>query len=79
MNHEATRSNSSRQQQNQTNRDRALENASWSGQGISGEKGDGSDFAGPEGSNNVEGGADVNYMYNAGQPGHNGAGAGDSY
>lgn len=68
-----------REQQNQTNRDRALENASWSGQGISGEKGDGSDFAGPEGSNNVEGGADVNYMYNAGQPGHNGAGAGDGY
>ncbi|KAM5377012.1 hypothetical protein ACJZ2D_005214 [Fusarium nematophilum] len=70
-----------REQQNQSNRDRVLENAPWPGAMMSDAKGEpgavGADF-GPEGSNNVEAGGDPNYMYGS-QPGHNGAGAGDGY
>ncbi|CAH0016302.1 unnamed protein product [Clonostachys rhizophaga] len=69
-----------REQQNQTNRDRVIENQSWGGQ-MSGEGTVASDgaAAAPEGSNNIEGGADVNYLYSGAQAGHNGAGAGEGY
>lgn len=69
-----------REQQNQTNRDRVIENQTWGGQ-ISGEGAVASDGAAsaPEGSNNIEGGADVNYLYSGAQAGHNGAGAGEGY
>ncbi|CAG9971004.1 unnamed protein product [Clonostachys byssicola] len=69
-----------REQQNQTNRDRVIENQSWGGQ-IAGEGAVASDgaAAAPEGSNNIEGGADVNYLYSGAQAGHNGAGAGEGY
>ncbi|KAF4460518.1 CCAAT-binding subunit HAP3 [Fusarium albosuccineum] len=69
-----------REQQNQSNRDRVLENT-WSGNMMGDAKAEpgavGGDF-GPEGSNNVEGGADPNYIYGS-QPGHNGAGAAEGY
>ncbi|KAL7950780.1 histone-fold-containing protein [Trichoderma barbatum] len=72
-----------REQQNQSNRDRVLENNTWGGGMIPG--GDKTEpgattaeYAAPEGANPVEGGADPNYMY-ASHAGHNGAGAGDSY
>ncbi|VUC36110.1 unnamed protein product [Clonostachys rosea] len=70
-----------REQQNQTNRDRVIENQAWGGQ-ISGEgavASEGAAAAAPEGSNNIEGGADVNYLYSGAQSGHNGAGAGEGY
>ncbi|KAL7961410.1 histone-fold-containing protein [Trichoderma compactum] len=72
-----------REQQNQSNRDRVLENNNWGGAMIPGaektEPGTTSaDYAPPEGTNPAEGGADPNYMYTT-HAGHNGAGAGESY
>ncbi|KAH8737513.1 CCAAT-binding protein subunit HAP3 [Ilyonectria robusta] len=68
-----------REQQNQSNRDRVLENTTWPGPMMGGEKGEGgAEFPSGEGANSVEGGADPNYMYGS-QAGHNGAGAGDGY
>ncbi|KAH7162817.1 histone-fold-containing protein [Dactylonectria estremocensis] len=68
-----------REQQNQSNRDRVLENTTWPGPMMGGEKPEGgAEFPSAEGSNSVEGGADPNYMYGS-QAGHNGAGAGDGY
>jgi len=70
-----------REQQNQSNRDRVLEN-SWAGPMLPGEKTEGGaaggEYAPPEGSNNAEGGPETNYMY-ASHAGHNGAGAGETY
>jgi hypothetical protein len=71
------------QQQNQTNRDRGLENNSaWAATLPPGEKGapDGSnaDYAGADATNNVQA-AEVNYMYGGAQPPHNGTGAGEGY
>lgn len=58
-----------------------MENA-WPGTMIPGEKGEssavGSEYAGAEGSNNVEGGTDSNYIYGS-QAGHNGTGTGEGY
>ncbi|CAM1506595.1 Fc.00g062360.m01.CDS01 [Cosmosporella sp. VM-42] len=70
-----------REQQNQSNRERVMENTAWSGPMMGGDKnepGSIGEYPGAEGSNSVEGGADPNYMYGS-QPGHNGAGAGDGY
>ncbi|KAF4982255.1 hypothetical protein FZEAL_2139 [Fusarium zealandicum] len=71
----------SKYRENQSNRDRVLENAPWPGAMMGDAKAEpgsvGGDF-GPEGSNNVEGGADPNYIYGS-QPGHNGAGAPEGY
>ncbi|KAG9257091.1 histone-fold-containing protein [Emericellopsis atlantica] len=70
-----------REQQAQGNRERVMENAGWAtGMPLDATKvGDGAgDFAAADNANNVEGGADVNYMYGAPPPGHNGAG-GDGY
>lgn len=57
-----------------------MENSGWTGP-LGGDKVEAStgaaDYPGAEGSNSVEGGAEVNYMY-TGQPGHNGAG-GEGY
>ena len=58
-----------------------MENTAWSGPMMPGDKNEPGaigEYPGAEGSNSVEGGADPNYMYGS-QPGHNGAGAGDSY
>jgi len=70
-----------REQQNQSNRERVMENT-WAGPMIPGEKAEpgagGAEYAGGEGSNNVEGGADPNYMYGS-QTGHNGGGAAEGY
>lgn len=61
-----------REQQNQSNRERVMDNnAGWQGGLIQGEKGD----SAGEG---VEGTADPNYMYTA-QAGHNGNGTGEGY
>lgn len=72
-----------REQQNQSNRDRVLENNNWGGQMIPGaektEPGTTSaDYAPPEGTNPAEGGTDPNYMYTS-HAGHNGTGAGEGY
>lgn len=49
---------------------------------LPGEKGEagsaGGEYAGGEGSNSAEGGADPNYIYGS-HPGHNGAGTGEGY
>ncbi|KAM4054921.1 histone-like transcription factor (CBF/NF-Y) and archaeal histone domain-containing protein [Hirsutella rhossiliensis] len=69
-----------REQQNQSNRDRAMENT-WGSSMMPGEKGEpssaGGDYA-AEGSANADGGADPNYMYSS-HATHNGAGAGEGY
>ncbi|KAK7431097.1 hypothetical protein QQZ08_002378 [Neonectria magnoliae] len=70
-----------REQQNQSNRDRVLENTTWPGPMMGGEKPEAGAVGGEfpaEGSNSVEGGADTQYMYGS-QAGHNGAGANDGY
>ncbi|KAK7421905.1 hypothetical protein QQX98_001899 [Neonectria punicea] len=70
-----------REQQNQSNRDRVLENTAWPGPMMGGEKAEAGAVGGEfpaEGSNSVEGGADPQYMYGS-QAGHNGAGANDGY
>ncbi|KAL6868502.1 CCAAT-binding protein subunit HAP3 [Trichoderma novae-zelandiae] len=71
-----------REQQNQSNRDRVLENNTWGNAMIPGEKTEpgttGPEYAPPEGANPAEGGAESNYMY-ASHAGHNGAGAGENY
>ncbi|UPK89615.1 hypothetical protein LCI18_000550 [Fusarium solani-melongenae] len=70
-----------REQQNQSNRDRVMENTPWAGGMMGDAKAEpgavGNEFA-PEGANSVEGAGDPNYIYGS-QPGHNGAGAGDGY
>jgi nuclear transcription Y subunit beta len=71
-----------REQQNQTNRDRVIDNNAWPGQMPAGEKGvesTGAEYAANEGTNSVQGGADVNYMYGGTQPPHNGTASGESY
>lgn len=71
-----------REQQNQSNRERVLENPAWPNAMISGEKGEGSavggEFSNAEGSNNVENASDSNYMYGS-QAGHNGNSTGEGY
>lgn len=70
-----------REQQNQSNRERVLDNSGWPGAMIADNKGEGAsvgnEFGNAEGSN-VEGGADPNYMYGS-QPGHNGTATGEGY
>ncbi|KAF7555641.1 hypothetical protein G7046_g6502 [Stylonectria norvegica] len=68
-----------REQQNQSNRERVLENTAWPGPMMPGDKnepGVGGEYPGAEGTNSVDGGADPNYMYDS-QAGHNGAGVGE--
>ncbi|KYK54356.1 CCAAT-binding protein complex subunit HAP3 [Drechmeria coniospora] len=69
------------QQQNQTNRERVMEN-SWGGSMVAGEKVEAApaagEYAGAEAAGSADGGADPNYMY-ASHPAHNGAGAADGY
>ncbi|OTA07928.1 hypothetical protein A9Z42_0088510 [Trichoderma parareesei] len=71
-----------REQQNQSNRDRVLENNTWGNAMIPGEKTEpgttNPEYAPPEGANPPEGGAEPNYMYTS-HAGHNGAGAGENY
>ncbi|KAK5990436.1 Transcriptional activator HAP3 [Cladobotryum mycophilum] len=71
-----------REQQNQSNRERVLDNpAPWGGPMLPADKGEpgaAAEYAAPEGSNNAEGGVDSNYIY-ASHPAHNGAGAGEGY
>ncbi|GFP52474.1 hypothetical protein ACSS6W_003462 [Trichoderma asperelloides] len=73
-----------REQQNQSNRERVLENNSnnWGNAMIPGEKAEpgaaGAEYAAPEAANPAEGATDPNYMY-ASHAGHNGAGAGEGY
>lgn len=59
-----------------------MDSSAWPGPGMSGDRNEpgavGGEYAGAEGSNAVEGGADQNYLY-GGQAGHNGGGAGDGY
>ncbi|POR36158.1 CCAAT-binding protein subunit HAP3 [Tolypocladium paradoxum] len=70
-----------REQQNQSNRDRVMENT-WGGSMMPGEKGEpgagGGEYAGGEGSATADGSADPNYMYGS-HAAHNGAGAGEGY
>ncbi|ODA77357.1 hypothetical protein RJ55_06985 [Drechmeria coniospora] len=70
-----------REQQNQTNRERVMEN-SWGGSMVAGEKVEAApaagEYAGAEAAGSADGGADPNYMY-ASHPAHNGAGAADGY
>ncbi|KAL6869972.1 hypothetical protein ACO1O0_001307 [Amphichorda felina] len=66
-----------REQQSQSNRERVMENPGWAGGNPS--DAPGGEYPGAEGANNVEGAPDVNYMYSAGQTGHNGAGTGEGY
>ncbi|KAI5465983.1 histone-fold-containing protein [Mariannaea sp. PMI_226] len=70
-----------REQQNQSNRERVMDNSGWAG-GMMGEPKPegasvGGEFTNAEGSN-VEGATDPNYMYGS-QPGHNGAATGEGY
>ncbi|KAG6004465.1 hypothetical protein E4U43_000730 [Claviceps pusilla] len=67
-----------REQQNQSNRERVMENT-WGGPMMPGEKSEagGAEFTG-EGSSAAEGGADPNYMYGQ-HTGHNGASTGEGY
>lgn len=69
------------QQQNQSNRERVLDNTGWPGAMLAETKGEGAqvsgEFGNAEGSN-VEGSADPNYMYGS-QPGHNGTATGEGY
>ncbi|KAH6606531.1 ccaat-binding subunit hap3 [Trichoderma cornu-damae] len=71
-----------REQQNQSNRDRVLENNAWGNPMMPGDKTEagaaGAEYAPPEGANPAEGGAEPNYMYSS-HAGHNGASAGDGY
>lgn len=73
-----------REQQNQSNRERVMENNNnnWGGAMIPGEKAEpgpsGAEYAAPEAANPAEGATDPNYMY-ASHAGHNGAGAGEGY
>ncbi len=72
-----------KQQQNQTNRDRAMENNPWGSSMMSGERPDGATGAGsnagdfPEGATAADA-ADPNYMYGSGGA-HNGAAGGEGY
>ncbi|PHH87797.1 hypothetical protein CDD83_8397 [Cordyceps sp. RAO-2017] len=73
-----------REQQNQSNRDRAIENT-WGGAMMAGEKGEpaaaGGDYAAAaaaDGSTNADGSADPNYMYGS-HAAHNGAAGGEGY
>lgn len=62
-----------REQQNQSNRERVMDNnTGWQGGMMPGEKGENPS----EGAGGLEGAADSNYMYPS-QGGHNGTGAGD--
>ncbi|KAG6032145.1 hypothetical protein E4U41_007305 [Claviceps citrina] len=66
------------QQQNQSNRERVMENT-WGAPMMPGEKGEaGSAEFAAEGSNAAEAGPESNYMYGQ-HSGHNGASAGDGY
>ncbi|KAG5926406.1 hypothetical protein E4U42_003353 [Claviceps africana] len=67
-----------REQQNQSNRERVMENT-WAAPLMPGEKGEAGagEFTG-EGPNTAEASADPNYMYGQ-HTGHNGASAGDGY
>lgn len=71
------------QQQNQTNRDRAMESNPWGASMMGGERADGTAGAGsnagdfPEGATGADA-ADPNYMYAAGGA-HNGAAGGEGY
>ncbi|KAJ6446216.1 CCAAT-binding protein subunit HAP3 [Purpureocillium lavendulum] len=69
-----------REQQNQSNRERVMEN-SWGGSMMPGEKGEqsaaGAEYA-AEGAAGADGTADPNYMYGS-HAAHNGAGAADNY
>ncbi|KPM41770.1 hypothetical protein AK830_g4803 [Neonectria ditissima] len=70
-----------REQQNQSNRERVLENTTWPGPMMGGDKPEAGAVGGEfpaEGSNSVEGSADPQYLYGS-QAGHNGAGANDGY
>lgn len=71
-----------REQQNQSNRDRVMENSGWTNSMMPGEKTDTgapvAEYPPGEGPNNVEGGTDPNYMYGS-QAGHNGAAGGEGY
>jgi nuclear transcription Y subunit beta len=71
-----------REQQNQSNRDRVMENNNWTNSMMPGDKSEAGapvgEYPPGEASNNVEGGADPNYMYGS-QAGHNGAAPGDGY
>ncbi|KAK1250348.1 hypothetical protein MKX08_010351 [Trichoderma sp. CBMAI-0020] len=73
-----------REQQNQSNRERVMENNNnnWGGAMIPGEKAEpgpsGAEYAAPEAANPAEGATDPNYMY-ASHAGHNGASAGEGY
>ncbi|PHH72011.1 hypothetical protein CDD82_6221 [Ophiocordyceps australis] len=70
-----------REQQNQSNRDRAME-APWGGQIMASEKGEASaaagEYPGTEGPASTDGSADPNYMYTS-HTTHNGAGAAEGY
>ncbi|KJZ80603.1 hypothetical protein HIM_00453 [Hirsutella minnesotensis 3608] len=71
-----------REQQNQSNRDRAMENT-WGGSMMPGDKGEpanaGGDYtATAEGSANADGSGDLNYLYGS-HGAHNGAGTGEGY
>lgn len=54
-----------------------MENPGWAGGNAPDAQG--AEYPGADGANSVEGAPDVNYMYSGGQPGHNGAGAGEGY
>lgn len=69
-----------KQQQNQSNRERVMENT-WGGSMMPGEKAEGagsSEFATGEVTNSADAGADPNYMYSS-HAAHNGGGAGEGY
>jgi nuclear transcription Y subunit beta len=71
-----------REQQNQSNRDRVMENNNWTNSMMPGDKSEAGapvgEYPPGEASNNVEGSADPNYMYGS-QAGHNGAAPGEGY